>query len=307
MKKLTILATVVAAVAAWSSCEPEVFSMLVDMRGVPSSGLDLAGRSISVVYMDDLSGKDTVFNKNIAQGFAKAIEQDYFDGSEAVAIYSLEKDMAADYASRDTLVNIAVESGDDVVFLFDSPEYEALQLESRKALKSDEGKMETVHVKLPFRLNMYAYDTLGERDTVRVFSGQSVIEQDVICPQGSDEAEILDAFNASSAEAGDRTGTRAAVRFLPTWTAREFAFYHSSFPAAWDQATLAALQYDWHRAIELWMSMLKTGNVTKRAALEYNIANAMYIMGDSELARKWSDLSSKDCDLPLNQKLRKQL
>ena len=55
------------------------------------------------------------------------------------------------------------------------------------------------------------------------------------------------------------------------------------------------------------MSMLKTGNVTKRAALEYNIANAMYIMGDSELARKWSDLSSKDCDLPLNQKLRKQL
>ena len=81
MKKLTILATVVAAVAALSSCEPEVFSMLVDMRGVPSSGLDLAGRSISVVYMDDLSGKDTVFNKNIAQGFAKAIEQDYFDGS----------------------------------------------------------------------------------------------------------------------------------------------------------------------------------------------------------------------------------
>lgn len=307
MKHSSFLAASVAAALSLCSCQPEVVSMLVDMRKAPSLGIDINGKTVSVVYLDDLSGKDTVFNASVAKGFARALEEEYFGGGEAVAIYRMEKDMAGDYASRDSLVRMALDSGDDVVFAFDSPVYKGIVLESRRALAQNGDSLDFVKAKLPFRLSLYAYDTLDPSDTVRTFSGSSSVTKEMVCPRTDTEEDILWKLSGELGEAGEKTGTRSAAGFLSGWTSKQVSFYNMPFPEDWVMATSCAFQCKWTKAIDLWTGMLDTGNLLRRAALEYNIANAMFLMGDRELAARWCDLSLKHANLPLALELRKRL
>lgn len=295
MKKLLYL---VAAMAALCSCEPSVFNMLVERREPSVSGINLSGKTMSVVYMDDLSGKDTVFNAGFAQGFAQALEEDYFDGKEAVAVYRMEKDMAGNYADRDTLVGLAVESADDVVFLADSPEFGKISLGSRSGA--------TVMAQAPFQLRLYAYDTMELSDSVRVFAGSSKVGQNLSIGEDADEEQIEEKFYASLYDAGSSTGKAAAKKFLSNWSEEQFYFYYYD-SYSWDKASVAAYDYRWREAIDLWMALLENQNPLKRAALEYNIATAFYLLGDNELSAKWLDLSDKDNEMPLSSVLRRKL
>lgn len=309
MRKLSYFAAIVSIALSLTSCEPEVFSMFLDMRSASPSGLDLTGKTMSVIYMDDLSGKDTVFNANVAQGFARALEEDYFDGREAVAIYKLEKDMAGDYSSKDSLVNYAIESGDDVIFMFDSPVFEDFVVDSRKPFTAESvtAPMDIVEARAPYRIKMYAYDTMAERDTVRTFSGYSIAEQTILCKSDVEQEDLVWEFYDSLSEVGSVIGERSAKNFLSTWTPEKYSFYHSSTPYKWEDASVAAYECRWKDAIDIWMSLLNTKNVTKRAALEYNIAMAFYLIGDKDLTEKWLELSEKDAPLVLASRLKAKL
>ena len=84
MKNKYLLCAMAAVMAA---CSPQVFTMSVDMRHPSSSGLDLSGKSIAVAYLDDLSGRDTVFSAYMANGFAQQLEKDYFGGNTVIDVY----------------------------------------------------------------------------------------------------------------------------------------------------------------------------------------------------------------------------
>lgn len=308
MKKLSVLALAASACLAFASCEPAVFSMMLDMRKPSKSGIDLSGKTISVVYMDDLSGRDTVFNAMVAEGFAKALENDYFDGNEAINIYRMEKDMAGDYSSRDTLVNAAMMSGDDVIFLFDSPEFSAVDLSDRTEVTNQDDPQRNIMMtaKVPFRMSMYAYNTMGQ-DTVRVFHGSSTISQPVLCGRDESDEDVRYALWQDLGQAGERTGTRSAANFLSNWEASTHYFYYYEYGDKWMEASDAALECRWHDAIDAWIGLLDTRNLTKRAAAEYDIALAFYLLGDYRMSSAWLEQSLADCNLTLAGILRKEL
>ena len=126
MKRSSILAVWALALVA-IACSPQTFTMNLETRQPSLSGFDLGGKSLSVVYLEE-AGKDTVFAKNLATGFAEALEKDYFGGRQAVGVYKMDKKPGADYASRDTLLNLVMDSGDDVIFLFDAPTFQEATL-----------------------------------------------------------------------------------------------------------------------------------------------------------------------------------
>ena len=78
-----------SALAALQSCDPQAFSMNVEMRYPSSSGISIEGKSVAVVYLNEDPAKDSVFNENLANGFASAIEKNYFNGAEAVNLYKM--------------------------------------------------------------------------------------------------------------------------------------------------------------------------------------------------------------------------
>jgi len=130
--KRSLAAASVLALLGLGACSPQTFTMNVETRSPSSSGIDLAGKSVSVVYVNQ--GQDDEFLRGLSEGFAKVIEDDYFDGKQAVGIYKVDYDPGADYASRDSLRHISADTDGDVVFLI-SPKYDET-VPSRKCIPS---------------------------------------------------------------------------------------------------------------------------------------------------------------------------
>ena len=124
--KLNVLTAILCAsgcVAALNSCAPQAFTMNVEMRYPSSTGISFDGKSVAVVYLDADAARDSVFNEYLANGFASSIEKDYFGGEQAVSLYRMNKNLNADYSDKDSLRHFVMETGDDIVFVFDAPEF----------------------------------------------------------------------------------------------------------------------------------------------------------------------------------------
>lgn len=305
MKKLSFLSSVAAI--ALASCSPQAFIMNIETRHPSPSGIEIAGKSMSVVYLDDNSGRDSVFVKGLAEGFAKAIEKEYFDGGEAVNIYRLEKERGGVYSAKDTLVNLVMDTGDDIIFLVDSPEFGELSLSRKQAVMNQTADSSAlVYATIPFRLSMYVYDSMDKDDDVHVFTGTSSVKQGVFCSADTEEESLRDKVWDVIGPSGELAGKKSASSFLSEWKNEQFTIlYYDSF--AWEKAAQAAYEYRWHDAIDVWMSLLDTGNYDKRSCAEYNIATAFYLLGDYDLASKWLDRSDSDKVISLSAGLRARI
>ena len=159
---LSLAAAVVVSIL--TSCAPQAFSLNVEMRHPSKAGIDLTGKSIAVVCLEDNAGKDSVFNSYLVSGFASALEREYFSGEKAVNVYSMKKNPSGNYGTADSLVNIVMSTGDDVVFLFDAPDFGNVSVSEKEYSPADTAVYYNASV--PLTLTLYAYDSMGKVDTV---------------------------------------------------------------------------------------------------------------------------------------------
>ena len=118
MKRYIVLFA--ALCAAFVSCGPSRHAVNVEMRYPGKAGVDLGGKIVSVIYLENDNPYANVFNEGMADAFAYSIEQDFGTGEGSVGIYRMQSQPGAVYASRDSLFNILMDTGSDVVFLFDT-------------------------------------------------------------------------------------------------------------------------------------------------------------------------------------------
>ena len=262
--KITSFLSVLALSVMSVSCGPTYFSLGVDMRNPSRSGIDLEGKNISVTYLD--GGSDSLFISSVAEGFTQRLERDYFNGEQSIGIYRIDKTSGKAHASRDSMVNLVVETGADVAFLFD--------VESM-------GEAESVLDDGPFEIRLYVYDAMDQRDTVQMFKGVSTLDR--IAGLDSQGLEV---------------GNRSATVFIPSWKNRRFTVYYYESSDLWYEAAGYASDYRFREAMDIWMTLLDTPNLYKRSCAEYNIAVACCILGEKALALEWLDRS--DADYPLN-------
>ena len=92
------------------------------MRHPSRSGLELGHKSFSVAYVDNGNAVDSAFIASVSEGFAQRLEAEYFGGEPVIMIYNIDGQEGADYSSKDSVLNVLMDTGSDVVFLFDAPE-----------------------------------------------------------------------------------------------------------------------------------------------------------------------------------------
>lgn len=282
MKKINLLIALALSVV---SCSPSVYRMSLEERQPSKSGLDLSRKSIAVVYDD--AAPDTAFSYAFAEGFATALEKDYFNGERAIGIYSIDLGKG-DYASRDSMVSLVMQTDADVVFVLQNPETGALVRTSDKTMA-------------PVTIKMLAYDSMGgDKDKVRAFNGTINLTE-----EGAPDEE---AFRKGMAADGASLGTKASSSFISTWKEASYGiYYYDSSAVGWYEGLSAATKFEWKKAIEYWFKCLDTKNMERKACAEYNIALACYMMEDFALATKWLDRADADCPVELSTNLRKKL
>lgn len=294
MRKAHIITIAAIFAALLVSCSPQAFTMHVDIRRPSASGLDLAGKSMAVVYMAD--GKSDSFCQKMAESFAQEMEKEYFSGKEEISLYQMS-DRGGKYSSIDTLRNLVMDSGKDVVFLFDTPAFGKIDL-SQKATDLIDGEPAVI-ANVPFRLSLYAYDSMAA-DTVLMYQGHTTVKAPVPEPKADASYDVFEELDAVA----ENTGKRSSQNFHITWTPLEFDLFYYDGPSLWDKASQAAYEYRWQDAINDWLSLLNVGNAQRRSAAEYNIAVACHLLGDSALALKWLDRSDADYRWSISSDLR---
>lgn len=290
-----------SALAALQSCDPQAFSMNVEMRYPSSSGMAIEGKSIAVVYLNEDEAKDSVFNECLANGFASAIEKNYFNGAEAVNLYKMPKVGGGVYSDADTLINLVVDTGCDIVFLFDAPEFGNVQVKDEQV--STSGSYYPVSV--PVSIRLYGFDSLSGSDSVRVWTGSRLLSANMESSLGRKAA--ADSLWNRIGSSAENLGEVSARTFSPVWKEETYTFIYYENPAAWLNAAQYASDYRWDEAIKVWLSLLDTNNSMKRSCAEYNIATACFLMGDNELALKWLSRSDEDYPISLSATLRKRI
>ena len=301
--KRSLLSAIAAlsALVALQSCDPQAFSMNVEMRYPSSSGMSIDGKSVAVVYLNEDSAKDSVFNECLANGFASAIEKNYFNGAEAVNLYKMPKVGGGVYSNADTLINLIVDTGCDIVFLFDAPEFGNVQIKEQKT--STSGTYYPVSV--PVAVKLYGFDSLSGSDTVRVWTGTRMLSANMEASLGRQAA--ADSLWNRIGSSAENLGEVSARTFAPVWKEETYSFIYYESPEPWLAAAQYASDYKWNEAMKVWISLLDTNNPMKRSCAEYNIATACFLMGDNELALKWLNSSDEDYPISLSKALRKRI
>lgn len=256
------------------SCGPSRHAIPVEKRCPSKSGIDLAGKVLSIVYTSSGDEVADKFAGAMSDSFAEALEKGYGTGKGSVGVYSVDAG-AGSYAVRDSMVSLLMDTGADLVFLFDR-----IDIPGNRSGA------------VPLKVTLHCYDGMNKEDKVQSFTGSTMVEV------WNDEEIDHEA---------EQAGKTVAETFAPQWKMEQFSFaYYDS--TKWYEALMRAQNYDWKGAMDIWLDMLDIRDPMKRAALEYNIAVSCYLLGDMELAEEWLDRSDADNKMPtLSDALRKRI
>ena len=303
MKRFNL--TLGLAALALAACSPQTLTMSVDMRHPSKSGIDLAKKTISIVYMDDET-PDTTFSNGVASSLARSLEEDYFGGNEAIGVYKIP----VDSVSLDLMHRLVMDTGDDVVFLLGPPTFGEVALSENVAVKNPVSvdSAFVAQAQIPYGAKLFVYDSMDKEDRLQVFRGSSILRSPVYS-SGVTAPEFLKEKALVSKESGaDLVGKQISNRFVPTWKTENYSlYYYEGWDDDWVKAAYLAYEMDWKKAADIWMKKVSDGNSTKRACACYNTALAFYMMGDLKLATKWLDRADQYGQPSLSPGLRKRI
>ena len=306
MKLLKVLVVIAAFVAV--SCGPSRHSIHVEMRYPSKAGIELAGKTVSVVFLENQDDTATEFSNSMADGFAYALEEEYGTGEGSVPVYSMKRSAGGNYADKDTLFRLLMDTGTDVVFLIDTVSLGNLKIDGATRIASavtpDSSYLSVAH--MPFRMKMYSFDAMDQTATVRSYGGSSEA-QPLVYSDGKDNSakQYAKAMAALPFAAWD-AGKEISDSFRSQWKHEQYSLAYFD-TEKWYTSLDRAEVYDWKGAMDIWLELLETNDLLKRSCAEYDIAVACYMLGDYKLASEWLDLSDKDNLLPLSDALRKRI
>ena len=303
MRRTTLLLGLSALVLA--ACSPQTFTMSVDMRYPSKSGIDLARKTMSIVYMDNGSA-DSTFSNAVASSLARSLEEDYFTGREAIGVYKIPEDSV----SLDLMHRLVMDTGDDVVFLIGPPTFGEVALSDNIAVQNPTGvdSAFVAQAQIPYQARLFVYDSMDKSDQMKMFRGGSILRGQVYS-NGVTAKEFLRERALQAKEPGaELVGAQISNRFTPTWKTEGYSMYYfDGFDEDWIEAVNLAYDYHWKRAADIWMKHVSDNNYTKRGCACYNTALAFFMMGDLDIALKWLDRADTYASLSLSPGLRKRI
>lgn len=269
-----------AGMLAMVSCGPSLYTFNVERRA-DSEANSLIGKSLSLVYVCPGNPVDSLVTCEIAQGFAAALEGEYYGGRQVMPVYALAQGDAsvADYASKDTLVGLVTRTGADVVFLLHGVSCGGLE------------RKPSAFVEQPFKASFSVYDSMDSRDTVI----NNVLD-DAFLWRCSDtqmpDKAVMEAVWAEIPNAAFGLGHSAAEPYMAEWENERYVIVLYSSDSGWMQAaSMGVDMMQWKDALDYWMKAAESKDLLKRAHASYNCALACHLLGDNALALQWLDLA----------------
>ena len=303
MKKLLVILSAALGLAA---CSPQVYPLYLDVRQPSASGVTLAGKTASVVYMDGFNRTDSLFDRHACSALARALEADYFGGEEVIGLSRIP---TPDTVDVNLMYELVMETEGDVVFLISSSLGEPVLSENLPVSGATSADSAYVcHATYPVNSKLYVYDSMGE-DKVLNFKGNTQMKV-IVYNNGLPSEDGLRVLSGGALpEGAGQLGERIARRFLSEWKTESFSFYYfDDFSSeGWFEPLQNAADGKLAAAVDGWALLAREGNPVKRACACFNIAQAFYLMQDYALSARWLEMARELENLPQAEALQKRL
>lgn len=300
------------------ACAPLQMTSTVETRYPSSSGMNLYGKNLAIVYFRSPSGPAVDFAENIASSLAYSLEEDYGGGENSVGVYSLDFNSVADYAGkeamnylnddkteagtmfysslRDSLNNLIIDTGSDVVFLLDSVDLSVVSYDSLKfsgIYNKDSAFVATAGVLGSFHI--FCLDGMDKEEDVKIFGGKNVVKQNVYLSGNEDEVSLLEKTYASLDDAGWKFGDKISKSFVSRWRREDVTYYYFD-NEDWLKGLRYARYHQYSQAMDVWLSLVSSSSASAKGCASYNMAVTCYILGEYDLALQWLDMAAKYMD-----------
>lgn len=268
-----------AALAAISlaSCSPQAYTMFLQTRQPSDSGVDMDGKTMAIVYLENGSSRDSLYNNCVADGLASGLEREYFDGESAVDLFSIVSQ--EDYTSKDSLMRLLLDMDVDIVFMIDRPQF--------ADSVSASGKTKTT-------THLYVYDSMDRKDEVRTINA-------------SYNLTSLDVNELCFATEAQKVGDALSKKFINRWADDSFTVIYYDGDK-WTRALSYAMDLEWSKAADLWLTLVgNSKSPVAQSCAAYNLALACFMQREYGLAMEWLDQSDKFNPLSVSKSLRKRI
>lgn len=308
--KLSLLKScaIVLVLSVMVSCGPSKYTMHLEMRHPSKVGMNMDGKILSVVYLESGQQLQDGFSSYLASGFAESLQKNYGTGEGSVGVYRMPKSAGGDYAVKDSLVNILVDTGSDVVFVIDGVNLGEMSVGGRTKVSypasADSSYINTCSV--PYTIKMYGFDAMNKSEQVKTYGGTNVAQVTVYSDGRLSEDVIRIKAYEKLPEEGWAVGELIGLSFEPQWKVEGFSIIYFD-SEKWMRALEKAEQLDWKGSMDIWFELAESNDMLKRASAAYNISLSCFIMGDYKLAKEWLDLSDQENKLPVSDALRKRI
>lgn len=270
---------ILAALAALSlaSCSPQAYTMYLQTRQPSDSGVDMDGKTMAIVYLEDGSSRDSLFNNCVADGLASGLEKEYFNGESSVELYSIVSQ--ENYTSKDSLMRLLLDMDVDIVFMLDRPLYSDSVTTTGKTCTTT---------------NLYVYDSMDRKDEVRVLNA-------------SRNVTPFDVDGLSFAAEAQKVGDALSKKFINTWSDDFFTVIYYDGDK-WTKALAFASDLEWDKAAEIWLELAANSkSPVAQSCAAYDLALACFMEREYSLALEWLAQSDRLNPLSVSKSLRKKI
>jgi len=286
MKTIRTISLLIALLLA-GGCGPMINILEVDVRQPASRPMNIMGREMAVFtpLYDSITLSDSVLMNRYAQSLADglALQARLPKGAVPLFIHHTGSESLGTLDQPDYAHRLALETETDLLFMVDSVTIGGFLVNDNAYLLAPIQAVVRVYDAELVRFTRY----IPIRVTAAWDIGDQADKETITIPRSA----FIDLQRAAV-----YMGEQTARSFMDQWETQDRVVFVFD-KLKWNRAYDHALAFEWDKAMEIWLELLKSNNTKEVACAAFNVALACEMQGNFALAEKWLDLSQKTLDM----------
>ncbi|MDX9781420.1 MAG: DUF6340 family protein [Bacteroidales bacterium] len=304
--KLSVALTGIFAAIVIQSCGPVVEFFNIDQRVPAEFQVDIIDRSIAVFSSTDALKDSVVIEKerftsdslimlNMAIGLAEGLESNLKLDTGAIKVFNQTGSDRSELDNPSYIKSLSLNSASDLIFVIERLDMGIMQLYKLTG-ENPETNAGLTYVSLPFNMEVGLYDGFTGNPILRREVADTIYWEVITRMDLKDEV-VASRLYSSMHEISKKLGSTFSSRFFDTWLPVErYLYTYDARP--WSDAFRFSQEFKWKEAMDIWLNLTDEATPLKRASAAFNLAVALEMMEEYNLALEWLDVAAKN--YPLN-------
>lgn len=287
----TLIAALLATLLV-TSCAPQAKYFYIDSQYNSKNYIPISANEYSIYPIVGSNEDDSTYISNAAIGMAEKIEKDNELESGTINVFSIpssEFNANFNHNNSNQLEYTKSYASDLVLKTHNHNQIYISNLKfggiAKSSLVHSDANTELKNFLVPYTIELSIYNALSDT-LIHSSRREDSIYVQAICTK-TDLKNPSNVINKSLPQLSKKIGEMLATSLTPQWETQKRMLITFESSDKWEKAYNLAYNFKWKEAIAIWMELSEADDVKKSAFAAYNIAVALHVTEQDELAKTW--------------------